>query len=432
MKSFSSAHAQDAAFGVPGLGKNPTARLALGRVHATGLCLGLVVLALCVPRSSWAQLTQTAPKDMFVADFQLNFAEARNQWTDNSELGPLMENMERYEPGGGLQGTIKADEAVGRFTVLVNRLTYGVTDSVSAVLAVPVVLGGQVNPNLQWEPGDYSPTLGRPYSESDFWAWAGSMGQPRPGPWTGLQGALSDIVLASRWRFSDLIPPEKRWNIDLALTVFGALPTGNEGDPEEIAALGATSWNFHFQGELGIHLAAEKSFFDRLRFGGDVFYQAFLRREYTAADGDKHPLLLTESPYVGETYHMNPGDFLGARVQAQAILFKGPTWQTWLSRRAGGVDGLPPMLVFSAAYMYHWVGASDFQSDSPLWDWEQESYWARGFRQRVEAQLTFSLMRLGVPLDLYGIYRDHSLLPGKNVRASRIFGGGLRAPLKFW
>ncbi|MFW5879152.1 MAG: hypothetical protein ACOCVR_04955, partial [Myxococcota bacterium] len=215
-----------------------------------------LILAAAMPAGPiWAGFTDTAPQGVFVVDENVMLSSIKGHWHDDGELGSLIEPVELYEPGGGVQGTLLAD-AEATYDVLVSMLMYGVTDSVSVFVGIPLVLKTTVDPNLSWIPGDYSPTLGRPYSEDDFWAWAGSMGQPRPGYWEGNFNTLSDIILGARWRFSDMMPaiPE---GLRLALSVFGALPTGEPPDPEEIVSAGTKSWNLHSQGEIGFHLSAD-------------------------------------------------------------------------------------------------------------------------------------------------------------------------------
>ena len=145
-------------------------------------------------------------------------------------------------------------------------------------LMAPVALRTRVTPDLQWTPGDYQPSLGRAYTDADFWQWASSMGQPKPGPWVGNQGVPGDVVLAARWRFSDLWPSLRARHLRLAAQAMATLPTGRPPDPEEVVSAGTTVWDLHSQGELGLHLSADQGFggpLSRLTLGAGLRHTTF-------------------------------------------------------------------------------------------------------------------------------------------------------------
>ena len=290
-----------------------------------------------------------------------------------------------------------------------------------------------------WTPGDYQQVLGRPYSEQDFWDWAQSMGQPRPGHWTGNKGALSDIILGARWRYSDRLAKDwwRRWGLASSVFVTGALPTGAPPDPEEILATGTTSWDLHTQGELGMHLSLDKSFKesldDRLTLGLDLFYEAFFAHRMVTPRGTINPLLLDYAPYVGDHYTFKGGDFSGFSVQADVAPYKGPVRATWLS--GGGqakAEALPPMVSLSFRYTFTYIQQSEWHSASELWDWEREKLWRPGYKNILNGRLTLSLLRVGAPVQVYVNYRTLSLIPGKNTRAADVLAAGLQVPVKFW
>jgi hypothetical protein len=398
------------------------------------LARATVLLVLLVGGPAHARLTQTLPRKTFLLDLAYNYSLVKNAFDDHGRKTQLLDRIQRYEPGGGMQGTIIPDARV-TYHVVVPQLQYGITDSLSLGLAVPVVGMTQVEPRLGWEPGDYHWWLGRAYTEEDFWAWAASMGQGKPGTWRGNRGAVSDLVLGLRWRFSDLAPVLGRHGVGLALTLLGALPSGRPRDPEQIVSAGTTSWDLHFQGELGVHLAVDKvlqSTGSRLTLGLDLFYEAFFRHRYTAPEGKIHPLLLNLRPYVGKTYTIDPGDFLGFMVQAEVVAVKGPIRSSWLTRRTPSPEALPPLLSLSVGYSFTYLYQSDWRSDSPLWDFTQEKLWRPGFKNRLIFEAVLSFLRLGAPLQLYVQYKNLSWIPGRNCRASDVVGVGLRGPLKFF
>src|SRR6185295_4274492 len=90
---------------------------------------------------------------------------------------------------------------------------------------LPVVLQTVIKTNFSWAPGDYQSGLGRVYSEDDFWAWAASMGQPRPADKTTVnKGVPADMVIAARYRLPrfDFM---KRWGMTWASTLQVAITT---------------------------------------------------------------------------------------------------------------------------------------------------------------------------------------------------------------
>ena len=383
-----------------------------------------------------AGFTETLPKGTFLLEEGFMHAALDNAWDNDGNLGPIIEEIERYEPGGSLQGIIRP-KVEASYDILVNLLQYGILDDLALAVAVPVVLNTQVKPNLEWEEGDYQWTLGRPYSEEDFWEWAESMGQPRPGNWSGNQGTLTDMVIGLRYRFTDRFSWFERHELACAVTILGALPTGSAPDPEEVVTAGTTAWNLHFQGELGIHLSVDKFFRsaldDRLTLGLDLFYETFFRREYTTSVGTKHPLLLNYQPYAGDTYTIDPGDFAGASCQIDFVPWKGPARATWLSKGSPeSAASFPPLLTLTLRYTFTHLNQSDWESDSELWDWSNEKYWRPGYKNALQGMALFSFLRLGLPLQLYASYRNQTWIPGKNFRAANVLSAGIRIPAKFW
>lgn len=396
-------------------------------------CVAVLLLAL----PSRAAETQVIPAQTFFVDLSYWRSGIDKQWGGDRQALPLIEAIRRYEPGAGLQGILHANPKA-EFDFLFLQVLYGVTDRLTAGIYLPIVLRSVVTPNLSWEPGDYQSQLGRPYSEDDFWAWAGSLGQPRvPTRWErGPQ--LSDIVLGARYllpEFEWMRQTHFRWSGTLQV----ALPTGSNFDPEEAVSVGTNLWELHAAGDVEAHLSADQPLFvdeygiSRLNFGADVFYAFFRPREYRAGHGVKNPLLTNNAPYVGETYWVDGGDWLAGTLSVDLVPMIGPT----LATRVSGGDlarahALPPLLTVSLGYTRIQTFQSDWHSDSPLWDYDREKFWQPGEKNMLRATLTASFLRLGVPLQVYVRYQSGDLIPGRFTRPANVFSAGLRVPMKFW
>lgn len=398
--------------------------------------LAAVALLFLTPHGVFAGgFTQTLPEGTFLLEGSFVTAWIDTRWDDDGKAGPLIDAMERYEPGGGKQGTI-IPEPDAQYLIWVTRLQYGIVDGFSFGIGIPVVIRSTVDPHLGWEEGDYMPQLGRPYSEHDFWQWADSMGQRKPRSWTGNEGVLGDIVLGFRLRWTEWLPALEKAGLSMALSFFWDVPTGSHADPEEIAAVGTTMWELHFQGDFSIHLSFDQSFTnldDRFSVGLDLFYDVFVPRERDTPTGSKHPLLLTQSPYVGSTYEVDPGDFAGISLRFEGVPYVGPAWDTWLTKGdPEKAAAMPPILALSFMYTFTHVQQSDWSSDYPAWDWDREKMWLPGYKNQLQFSAVFSFLRLGAPLNLYIQYRTATLMPGKNTRAADVITAGLQIPLKFW
>lgn len=395
-------------------------------------------LALFISAAALADDTQVLPKGVFLLDVQYQRSSLDKEWDNNREAKPLIADNLRYEPGGGVQGLLTAHPVVN-FDFVIPQLLYGLTERLTVGAIVPIVARTHIETNLGWTPGDYMSQLGRPYSEEDFWQWAESMGQPRPpDSWDGNQGALADIVLAARWQL-----PEseffKTHHLTTAVSFSVALPTGRNADPELLVAAGTNGWELHAYGDADAHFAAKKSLWidgdglERAAIGADVFY-AFLRpRTFTTPKGTKNPLLLNYAPYVGDSYVIDGGDWLAGTLSVDLALVAGPTWAT---RVSGGslekAKELPALLSLNASYTYVATMQTDWRSESPLWDYEREKHWGPGDKNIFRAMVTVSLLRVGLPLQLYALGRTQELIPGRNTRPSSVIGGGARMLMKFW
>ena len=405
--------------------------------HGGVLVVSLFSFAfLLLSRTAHAGFTETLPEGAFMLDVSYNHSWLNKAYDNDGNAGPLIDKLKRYEPGGGLQGILTPNARV-QYSILIPQLQYGILEDLSVGVGVPVVLFTKVEPRFEWEEGDYQPQLGRTYNEEDFWKFAESMGQPRPGDWTGNRGKLSDIFLGARYRWTHRIGWFRRVGLASSMMIMGAMPTGSQKDPEEVVAAGTTMWDLHSQGELNFHLAVDKTFEEaldgRLILGLDCFYEILFPHSYKTPEGEKHPLLLNQKLFVGDTYTIDPGDFSGFSLQTDVVPVKGPAWGTWITKGdAKKAKELPPLLTLSLRYTFIHLQQSDWGSDSDLWDWDQEKLWRPGYKNMLTGAVMFSFLRLGAPLQIYASYRSLSLIPGKNCRAADVLTGGIRVPVKFW
>ncbi|MFH1811229.1 MAG: hypothetical protein ABIJ09_20995 [Pseudomonadota bacterium] len=396
--------------------------------------LGVVLLALSP--GARAGYTETLPGGAAMLDVGYVMSSLDQRYDDTGQRVGLIDKLERYDPGGGLQGVLLASADVS-YEIFAPQLRLGVFDMLTLAVAAPVVRRTRVTPHLGWQSGDYQWTLGRSFSEEDFWQWAASMGQPRPSVWEGNFYTLADIIVGGRYRFSDHLPWLGEHGLHFALQVMGALPTGTPKDPEELVASGTTSWELNFQGHLGVHLSVDKTFAHsldgRLTLGLDVFHELFFAQQYNTPRGTKNPLILTVQPYAGDTYVVDPGDFTGFGASVEVVPVKGPTFATFVSGHSlERARALPPLLTLGMEYTFTFIGQSDWQSESALWDYTNEKQWKPGTKNALRAIAVLSFLRLGTPLQAYLSYKTLSLIPGRNSRATDVVTVGLRVPFVVW
>jgi len=406
---------------------------------------GLPALAgiLLYAAAAHAGFTETLPAGTFIIDSSFIMADVSGAWDNDGNLGPIIQPDQRYEPTTGeLLGTL-APQVQAKTQIWANVIQYGVLDSLTAVIGIPIFVKSTVNPNFQWTPGDVIAQYGRRFETvDDFWAYASGYGQPEVTDWEGNYFVVSDIILGGRYRFTDLVSWFRRNKLAGALTFYGAVPTGTVPDPEEVVSMGTATWNLHFQGELGIHVSADYTVHgldDRLTLGVDGFYEVFFKHTYDTPTGNKHKILLIgQDELAGPTYTIDPGDFYGVALQADVVPWKGPALATWLSSRSvEKAEKFPPLLTLTFRYTYTRFGQTEWEGggwwDSDWWEYEdKEEIWQPGYKNILTFIGTVSLLRLGVPLQLYGGYRNQTWIPGKNFRAANVITAGLRLPLKFW
>ena len=398
----------------------------------------LVLAVLAAAVQAHAAETVTLPKSTFLLDFSYLNSTLNTRWDDQRRRLPLIDEIPRYEPGGGLQGILGARPEVS-FRFLVLQLGYGITDLLTALVYLPIVLETTIDANFSWRPGDYQPSLGRAYSQDDFWAWAKSLGQPRP-PDRAVtnKGVLADMVIGLRYKLKNYWALEKI-GLQVAGTLAVALPTGKSPDPEELLVAGTTTWELHSYADVEAHVALDRPFFAdeygvaRLNLGADFYYAFFRPRQYTTPRGTVNPLLLNFAPYVGDSYWIDPGDWFVSTFSLDISPFFGPTMATIVSGgRLDKANALPPMVSLTFSYSYIATMPTKWSSNSELWEYDREKLWGPGDKHAFRAQLNLSFMRVGLPLQMYIGYRAQDIAPGRNTRAANTFSVGLRLVAKFW
>lgn len=409
----------------------------LRRLAALLAMAALTLFAVALPTPARAGTTDTLPANTFLLDFGYIIALTDKQFDKDRKAISLLEPVERYEAGGGLQGVLTARPEVD-MRMFVSQILYGVTERWTVAIGIPVAIRTSIKTNLGWTPGDYNSTLGRPYSEQDFWEWAGSMGQGKPREvWQGNRWTMADMVVGSRY-----LLPASGWmdanNIRWSLMVQAALPTGRDVDPEELVDLGTTAWYLHNYGDLEVHLAADWRYkdeggIDRFTVGVEAWYAWLRTRTYKTATGSKNPLLMTYAPYVGATYSVDGGDWQAARLSLDWVPFLGPTFGTWMTK--GSLEAakrFPGMLSIGAMVDYIHLMPTVWSSRYPIWSLDQGRYWGEGDKFAFSATVTLSLLRVGAPLQFYVRQRSLDIIPGRNMRPANATTFGVRLLAKFW
>jgi hypothetical protein len=400
--------------------------------------IALAVVSLSNLGTARADETQVLPRGTFLLDMQYLHSHLDKRWGGNHQALPLIDPVKMYDPGNGYQGTVTAQPLVS-YDWLVPQIFYGLTDQLTVGAVVPIVLRTHITTNLGWASGDYINQLGRPYSETDFWQWAASMGQPSPpSNWYGNRWTLGDILLAARWQVA-----RNHWMEQFGLTAAASLtvtlPTGQNADPEQLVAAGTNAWEVNAYGDVEPHIAINKTLyrdqggFERVSMGIDVLYAWFRPRTFTTPRGTVNPLLLQYQPYVGDTYVIKGGDWFGTTLVADVALLLGPTFATAVSSGSlERAEELPALIALTGSYTYIRTAQTWWRSNSPLWDYQREQEWQPGEKNIVSATLTISLLRLGLPFQIYGVWRSQEIFPGVYTRAAGSVGGGIRVLGKFW
>ncbi|MBN2496900.1 MAG: hypothetical protein JXR96_20080, partial [Deltaproteobacteria bacterium] len=71
-----------------------------------------------------AGFTETLPRGTFLFDSSLSLSVLHHRYDNDGKKTTLIDSVQRYEPGSGLQGTL-VPEAEVNYLVLINQLQYG-------------------------------------------------------------------------------------------------------------------------------------------------------------------------------------------------------------------------------------------------------------------------------------------------------------------
>jgi hypothetical protein len=363
--------------------------------------------------SAFAGFGDTLPQNLFLLDVSYLQSTVRSRWDANGNRGNLQEDINMYEPTGELQGSIVAP-AENNMQVLLTTLFYGITDDFSIGLIFPFILRSKTTLNLGWESGDYNTGLGRSYTESDFWAWADSMGQGRPEDFEGTN-MVGDLMIGSRLRLY------RGDGNQVSMMAYVDTRTGEDADPEILGSAGATGYAMGTNGDLGLFMSYDKywddGFWKRLTLSINLFYEYSHWRTMDTSRGDREPLLLSYADYVGKHYRVKPYDYWGGTLGFNVALAYGPTATTWLTEGNPEMQaGLPAMWSMAASWNHKRYNPMDFRSNSAEWDSDQEAVNGAGFKNTISIRTDVNFMRLGAPVALYLKYDNQEWLVSQNLR----------------
>lgn len=374
------------------------------RLLSSMLACGLLLAS---TRPALAGYADVPGRGTIVADVSLQFPYSRGAYDEKGNFGNLNEDIVMYDPAGTPLGTISVP-AYHYDRVLLSQLFYGFSDDFAAGVIVPYFLKSVTELRLNWTPGAYASDLGRPYSEDDFWRFAGSMGQGKPKDFEA-KNRLGDVVLGGLYQ----VKKTKRYQ--LGVLSFASTQTGKPGDPEVLGATGTTGYELQSNGDVGLHLLGDYFINPRISVGGEVFYEWFFPRRLDSAMGSVNPLLSYEGKYNGGGYLVVPGDWIGSVVGADFVLLRGTNEPSWITRSNPKLQKtLPALLTAKPQLKYTRFFGNRYRSDSPFFDAEQARLHRSGYRVNVEFQATLNLLRYGAPVGLYYKYADQELIAGRS------------------
>lgn len=372
-----------------------------------------------------AGLADTVPQGLMIVESSYIFSGVDSRYDKRRKEGNLEQNFKRFDVTGEFQGELTVP---GEFNteVWLNKIAFGITDRLTIATVIPLFLRREVKLNLGWVEGDPLPNNNfEPFSRDDFWEWATSLGQSEPPDFVAPKAEVGDVLVAGfyNWYRGDSVKS----------TLFGFVNTltGSDRDGELVGAVGTDFYELSTLGDLGIHLLTDYTpsypFLDRFTFSVEGLYEYFWERKKPAGRGLENPLLQNQAPFTGPNIRVKPGDFYGWAAQIQAILWSGPTSPTWLTRSNPALqENLPPTLTAQVKLTNTFSFDDDFKTPAEAYNQDQE------FRNLAREKYTFnfggriSLLRLGIPMDVYGNYNDQSLIAGKNFRPQTGFEIGLR------
>ena len=170
-----------------------------------------------------------------------------------------------------------------------------------------------------------------------------------------------------------------------------------------------------------------------LNLGFEGYYAWMRPRSYTTPTGAAYPLMLDYAPYVGSSYSIHPGDWEAGNVEVDGVPLMGPTRASFIS---GGdvalAQSFPGLITLTASYSYVHCEASTWSSDSAIWDYQREQLWAEGDKSILKGSVVVSLLRIGLPLQLYADYHNQSWIPREETPATDSWDAGIRLIARFW
>ena len=368
---------------------------------------GTLLAVLAAAPAAFAGFADTPGKSTFVLDVNYQYAYTNHNFDDQGKLVNLNDDIVMYDPAGTALGTISVP-AFHYDKVLLTQAFYGFTEKFAAGVVVPYFLDSKTELNLNWTAGAYAGDLGRPYTESDFWQFAGSMGQAKPGDFQA-KSRLGDVVLGGVYG----LKKTPRWQT--SLLGFVSTRTGTLADPEILGASGTTGFELQTNGDAGLHVLGDYFFNPRISAGGELFYEAFFPRRLKSAFGKVNPLLSYEGRYNGGGYLVVPSDWVGGSAGVQFVLLRGTQEPSWITRGNPAMQKtLPPLLTVRPALKYTRFFGNRYRSDSPYFDLTQDRRHPGGFRWNFDFVAALNFLRYGVPLGPYYQYHTQEWIAGRN------------------
>jgi hypothetical protein len=370
------------------------------------LALALLALLAAAPRA-FAGFADTPGKGMIILDVNYRYAWTEHFLDDHGRLTNLNADIVMYDPAGTPLGTISVP-AYHFDKVLLTQLFYGFTENFAGGVVVPYFLASQTDLHLNWTSGAYAGDLGRPYSEQDFWAFAGSMGQQKPKDFRA--GArIGDVVLGGIYN----LKKTKRWQT--AALGFVSTRSGSKADPELLGAIGTSGFELQTNGDVGLHLLGDYFLNPRISAGGELFYEGFFPRRNRSALGTVNPLLSYEGRYNGGTYIVVPGDWFGATAGMQFTLLRGTNHESWITRGKPAMQkSLPALFTVRPSLKYTRFLGNRYASASDYFDRTMNASHRAANRYTFEFSAAANFLRYGVPLGPYYQYHSQELVRGTN------------------
>ncbi|MCA9771268.1 MAG: hypothetical protein KC466_02600 [Myxococcales bacterium] len=390
----------------------------LGALFIALVCLGTV------PRA-FAGLADTLPQGLMIVETSYVNRVTESRFSNSGKVSDLVDPIDRFDVTGEFQGQITVP---GKFSadIWLTKVAVGITDRLTLAAVFPVFLERKVELNLGWVEGDpLASNNFEPFSRDDFWEWAESLGQPEPPDFKDDTFEKGDVILAAFYNF---------WRSDdLKLTAFGFWNTrsGSSAAPEVVGSVGTSFFELDAIGDIGIHILSDYvppyPVLDRFTFSLEGFYEHFFEHKKHAGTGRLNPLLLNDAPFTGPWIRIDPGDFYGWAAQIGFRIWQGPSSPTWLTRQNPALqESLPPVLTVDAKLTNLYSFDDNYKTHSPQFDLDQENENQAQVKWNWAFTLRASLLRFGIPLDVFGQYFDQSLIPGRNFRPATGYEVGLR------